>query len=50
VVIARDRLAPLIAADTISVPVVATYGVDQFKEAIANAVRSRGTVVFAPKV
>jgi NADPH:quinone reductase-like Zn-dependent oxidoreductase len=50
VVIALDRLAPLIAAGTISVPIVATYGFEQFKEAIANAVHSCGKVLFTPKV
>ncbi len=45
-----DRLAPLIAADTISVPVVATYGCGQFEEAIADAAKSRGEVLFTPKV
>jgi NADPH:quinone reductase-like Zn-dependent oxidoreductase len=43
-------LAPLIAAGTISVPVVATYGFGQFKEAIADAAKSRGKVLFTPKV
>ena len=45
-----DHLAPLIAAGTISVPVVATYGFGQFKEAIADAAKSRGKVLFTPKV
>jgi NADPH:quinone reductase-like Zn-dependent oxidoreductase len=45
-----DRLAPLVAAGTISVPVVATYGFGQFKEAIADAARSRGKVLFTSNV
>src|SRR6516225_8091356 len=35
-----DRLAPLIAAGTISVPVAATYGFDQVSEAITKAAES----------
>ena len=45
-----DRLAPLVAAGTVSVPVVATYGFGQFKEAIADAARSRGKVLFTSNV
>jgi NADPH:quinone reductase-like Zn-dependent oxidoreductase len=43
-----DRLAPLIAAGTISVPVAATYGFDQVSEAITKAAQ-RGGKVFTPK-
>jgi hypothetical protein len=35
---------------TISVPVVATYGFGQFKEAIADAARSRDKVLFTSNV
>src|SRR5712675_540779 len=35
-----DHLAPLIAAGTISAPVAATYGFDQFREAITKAAQS----------
>ena len=45
-----DRLAPLVAADTISTPVAATYGFDQVGEAIANATQSGGTVLFTLNV
>lgn len=44
-----DRLAPLIAAGAISTPVAATYGFDQFREAIAKAAESGGKVLFTPK-
>ena len=44
-----DRLAPLIAAGTISTPVAATYGFDQFSEAITKAAQSGGKVLFAPR-
>jgi NADPH:quinone reductase-like Zn-dependent oxidoreductase len=44
-----DHLAPLIAAGTISVPVAATYGFDQVREAIAKAAESRGKVLFTPR-
>lgn len=43
------RLAPLIAAGTISAPVAATYGFDQVREAITKAAQSGGKVVFTPK-
>jgi phosphoglycerate dehydrogenase-like enzyme len=39
-----------VAAGTISVPVVATYGFGQFKEANADAARSRGKVLFTSNV
>jgi NADPH:quinone reductase-like Zn-dependent oxidoreductase len=45
-----DHLAPLIAAGTISAPVAATYGFDQFSEAIAKAAQSGGKVLFTPKM
>ncbi len=41
-----DHLAPLIAAGTISAPVAATYGFDQFREAITKAAQSSGKVLF----
>jgi NADPH:quinone reductase-like Zn-dependent oxidoreductase len=41
-----DHLAPLIAAGTISAPVAATYGFDQFREAITKAAQSTGKVLF----
>ena len=44
-----DRLAPLIAAGTISTPVAATYGFDQVSEAITKATQSGGKVLFTPK-
>ena len=44
-----DRLAPLVAAGTISAPVAATYGFDQVREAIAKATQSGGKVLFTPK-
>ena len=43
-----DRLAPLVAAGTISTPVAATYGFDQVGEAIAKAAESGGKVLFTP--
>ena len=43
-----DRLAPLIAAGTISAPVAATYGFDQVREAITKAAQSGGKVLFTP--
>jgi NADPH:quinone reductase-like Zn-dependent oxidoreductase len=43
-----DQLAPLIAAGSISAPVVATYGFDQVKAAITKATQSGGKVLFAP--
>ena len=41
-----DHLAPMVAAGKISTPVVATYGFDQFREAISKAAQSgeQGTV------
>ena len=45
-----DRLAPLVAAGTISTPVAATYGFDQVGEALANAPRSGGKALFTPNV
>jgi NADPH:quinone reductase-like Zn-dependent oxidoreductase len=44
-----DRLAPLVAAGTISTPVAGTYGFDQAGEAIAKATESSGKVLFTPK-
>jgi hypothetical protein len=44
-----DHLAPLIAAGTISAPVVAMYGFDQVKEAITKATEGGGKVLFTPK-
>ena len=44
-----DRLAPLIAAGTISAPVAATYGFDQVREAITKAAQSGGKVLFTPE-
>jgi hypothetical protein len=44
-----DHLAPLIAVGTISALVAATYGFDQFSEAITNAAQSGGKVLFTPK-
>src|SRR5262245_4775630 len=43
-----DRLAPLVAAGTISTPVAATYGFDQVGEAITKATQSGGKVLFTP--
>jgi NADPH:quinone reductase-like Zn-dependent oxidoreductase len=43
-----DRLAPLVAAGTISTPVAATYGFDQIGEAITRATQSGGKVLFTP--
>jgi hypothetical protein len=45
-----DRLAPLVAARTISTPVAATYGFDQVGEAIVNATQNGGKVLFTPNV
>jgi NADPH:quinone reductase-like Zn-dependent oxidoreductase len=44
-----DHLAPLIAVGTISALVAATYGFDQFSEAITKAAQSGGKVLFTPK-
>jgi NADPH:quinone reductase-like Zn-dependent oxidoreductase len=44
-----DQLAPLVAAGTISTPVIATYGLDQVAEAITKAAHGGGKVLFAPK-
>ena len=43
-----DRLAPLVAAGTLSTPVAATYGLDQVAEAITKATQSSGKVLFTP--
>jgi NADPH:quinone reductase-like Zn-dependent oxidoreductase len=43
-----DRLAPLVAAGTISTPVAATFGFDQVGEAITKATQSGGKVLFTP--
>jgi NADPH:quinone reductase-like Zn-dependent oxidoreductase len=43
-----ERLAPLVAAGTISTPVAATYGFDQVGEAITKAKQSGGKVLFTP--
>jgi NADPH:quinone reductase-like Zn-dependent oxidoreductase len=43
-----DRLAPLIAAGTISAPVAATFRFDQVREAISRAAESKGKVLFTP--
>lgn len=43
-----DRLAPLVAAGTISTPVAATYGFDQVGPAITKAAQSGGKVLFTP--
>ena len=45
-----DHLAPLIATGTISAPIVATYGFDRVREAIAKAKQSGGKVLFTPKI
>jgi len=44
-----DRLAPLVAAGTISTPVAATYGFDEVQEAITKAAQSGGKVLFTPE-
>ena len=44
-----DHLAPLIAHGTISTPIIATYGFDQAREAIAKATESKLKVLFTPK-
>jgi NADPH:quinone reductase-like Zn-dependent oxidoreductase len=43
------HLAPLIAGGLISTPVAATYGFDQVREAVTEATRSGGKVLFTPK-
>ena len=42
------HLAPLIAAGTISIPIAATYGFEQARDAITTAARSSGKVLFTP--
>ena len=44
-----DRLAPLVAAGTISTPVAATYDFEQVSEAITKAGESGGKVLFTPR-
>jgi NADPH:quinone reductase-like Zn-dependent oxidoreductase len=44
-----DRLAPLIAAGTISTPVAATYRFDQVGEALTKAAQGGGKVLFTPE-
>ncbi len=44
-----EHLTPLVAAGTISVPVAATYGFDQVREAITKAAQGGGKVLFTPK-
>jgi NADPH:quinone reductase-like Zn-dependent oxidoreductase len=44
-----ERLARLVAAGTISVPVAATYSFDHFREAMAKAAELSGKVLFTPK-
>jgi NADPH:quinone reductase-like Zn-dependent oxidoreductase len=39
----------MISVGTISAPVAATYGFDQFSEAITKAAQSGGKVLFTPK-
>jgi NADPH:quinone reductase-like Zn-dependent oxidoreductase len=43
-----DYLVPIIAAGKISTPVVASYGLDQFREAISKAAESGGKVLLTP--
>jgi NADPH:quinone reductase-like Zn-dependent oxidoreductase len=43
------HLAPLVAAGTVSTPVVGTYGFDQITDAITHAARGGGKVLFTPK-
>ena len=43
-----DRLAPLVAAGTLSTPVAATFGFDQVGEALTKATESGGKVLFTP--
>jgi hypothetical protein len=44
-----DRLAPLVAAGTISSLVAATYNFDQVGEAIPIATQGGGKVLFTPE-
>ena len=44
-----DRLAPLVAAGTISTPVAATYDFAQVAEAITKAAEGGGKVLFTPR-
>jgi NADPH:quinone reductase-like Zn-dependent oxidoreductase len=43
-----DRLAPLVAAGTLSTPVAATFGFDRVGEALTKATESGGKVLFTP--
>jgi len=43
-----DRLAPLVAAGTISTPVAATYGLDRVGEAITKATQGGAKVLLTP--
>lgn len=43
-----DHLVPMVASGTISAPVVASYGLDGFSEAIAKAAAFKGKVILTP--
>lgn len=43
-----DHLVPMVASGAISAPVVATYGLDGFAEALAKAAAFQGKVIFTP--
>jgi len=43
-----DHLVPMVASGAISAPVVGTYGLEKFSEAIAQAAAFKGKVIFTP--
>ncbi|UGY19787.1 zinc-dependent alcohol dehydrogenase family protein [Bradyrhizobium septentrionale] len=43
-----DHLVPMVASGAISAPVVGTYGLEGFSEAIAKAAAFKGKVIFTP--
>ena len=43
-----DRLAPMIASGAITAPIAATYGFEQFPEALAAAAKRQGKVILKP--
>ncbi|MCG2628004.1 zinc-binding dehydrogenase [Bradyrhizobium sp. WYCCWR 13023] len=43
-----DHLTPLVTSGALTAPVAATYGLEQFADAIAQAASFKGKVIFTP--
>jgi NADPH:quinone reductase-like Zn-dependent oxidoreductase len=43
-----DHLVPMLASGAITAPVAATYGLERFPEAIAQAAAFKGKIIFTP--